>query len=70
MGSGFTSGTPELRNSHDTLGGMYLLAQGRKRVMLEKLNRYLGKVSVEYEEDVLSLAPAGNPTERHILVAL
>jgi hypothetical protein len=70
MGSGFTEGSPELRLSSEGLGRMHALAQGRNRVMLDKLNRYLGKVRVDYEEDVLPLTPSGNPTERHMLVAL
>jgi hypothetical protein len=70
MGSGFTSGAPELRNSHDTLWKMYTLAQRRNRVMIEKLNHYLGEVSLDYEEDVLPLTPSGNATERHMLAAL
>ncbi len=70
MGSGFISGTPELRSSHVTLQKMYHLAQGRNRTMLDKLNHYFGEVFVNYEEDVLPLTPSGNPTERHMLVAL
>jgi len=70
MGTGFSKGSPELRSAHEGLGKMHHLAQQRNRVIIEKLNVYLRDVTVDYEEDVLPLTPAGNPTERHILVAL
>jgi hypothetical protein len=70
MGTGFDKGCPELRSAHEGLGKMHHLAQQRNRVMIGKLNAYLRDVTVDYEEDVLPLTPAGNPTERHILVAL
>ena len=38
--------------------------------MLAKLNEYLGELKVDYERDVMTLTPSGNPTERHMLVAL
>jgi hypothetical protein len=70
MGTGFGRGNPALRSSHKGLGEMHRLAQQRNRVMIDKLNTYLGDITVDYERDVLPLTPAGNPTERHILVAL
>ena len=70
MGSGFIKGSPALRMSHDGLRKMHALAQERNRVMLGKLNNHLGEVPVDYEQDVLPLTPSGNPTERHMLVAL
>jgi hypothetical protein len=33
------------------------------------VNRHLGEAAVDYERDVLPLAPSGNATERHMLVA-
>ena len=70
MGTGFDRGSPELRSEHEGLGKMHHLAQQRNQVIIEKLNAYLRDVTLDYEEDVLPLTPAGNPTERHILVAL
>jgi hypothetical protein len=70
MGTGFDRGSPELRSSHEGLGSMHHLAQQRNRVIIDKLNGYLRDITVDYENDVLPLTPAGNPTERHILVAL
>lgn len=45
------------------------LAQGRNRKVIEKLNRYLKDIFVDYEKDVLPLTPSANPTERHIIEA-
>jgi hypothetical protein len=70
MGTGFGRGSPELRTSHEGLRNMHGLAQQRNRDMLDKLNNYLGELTVDYEEDVIPLTPSGNPTERHMLVAL
>lgn len=70
MGTGFGRGSPELRASHEGLRNMHGLAQQRNRDMLDKLNTYLSELTVDYEQDVLPLTPSGNPTERHMLVAL
>jgi len=37
--------------------------------VVERVNAYLDPVAIDYERDVLPLTPAGNPTERHIVVA-
>jgi hypothetical protein len=70
MGTGFDRGSLELRTSHEGLRNMHSLAQQRNRDMLDRLNTYLGELPVDYEEDVIPLTPSGNPTERHMLVAL
>jgi hypothetical protein len=44
-------------------------AEQRNRAMLGKINAYLDPVTIDYEADVLPLTPAGNATERHMLVA-
>jgi len=36
---------------------------------MERVNRYLSPVELDYESDVLTLTPAGNATERHMCVA-
>jgi hypothetical protein len=36
---------------------------------MERVNRYLRPVELDYERDVLVLTPSGNPTERHICLA-
>ncbi len=67
--TGFTSrpepGTPAAQ----TLAAMRQCAQRRNRKMLERVNEYLDPVTIDYEKDVLPLTPAGNATERHMLVA-
>ncbi|HOJ39091.1 MAG TPA: hypothetical protein PKW42_02475 [bacterium] len=45
------------------------MAQARNRMVIERLNRFLGRVSLNYHQDVLPLTPSGNPTERHIVAA-
>ena len=68
-GKGF-SGVP----GEDTDVGRFFrrmkdIAQGRNRKVIEKINGYLKDVEVNYERDVISLTPSGNPTERHITEA-
>jgi hypothetical protein len=41
----------------------------RNRAMIDRLNRYLATVQVDYDADVLPLTPGGNATERHMVVA-
>jgi hypothetical protein len=44
-------------------------AQARNREVVNKLNGYLKDVTLDYEKEVMPLAPSGNPTERHIILA-
>lgn len=44
-------------------------AQGRTRVVVEKVNTLLQEIALDYDRDVLSLTPAGNATERHVCAA-
>jgi hypothetical protein len=68
MGEGFTkSQAPD--GAADTLASMRQAAEGRNRRMLERLNPFLDPVRANYDRDVLALTPAGNATERHMLVA-
>jgi hypothetical protein len=69
MGIGFTSGAvpPEAR---PILDSMRERAARRNREMLERINRHLAPLSVDYEAQVLPLTPAGNATERHMLAAI
>ncbi len=41
----------------------------RNREMAARVNAYLDPVAIDYERDVLPLTPAGNATERHMLLA-
>ncbi|OHB54770.1 MAG: hypothetical protein A2Y07_06005 [Planctomycetes bacterium GWF2_50_10] len=44
-------------------------AQQRNRELIAKVNSFLSPVELDYDKDVASLTPAGNPTERHICAA-
>jgi hypothetical protein len=44
-------------------------AQKRNRDLMERVNRYLSPIELDFERDVLTLTPAGNATERHICLA-
>ena len=45
------------------------IAQSRNVAMLERVNAHMGLVAIDYEQDVIPLTPAGNPTERHLCMA-
>jgi hypothetical protein len=59
------AGTP----AADTLRAMKDCARRRNMRMAERVNAHLEPVTIDYEQDVLPLTPAGNATERHMLVA-
>jgi len=69
MGVGFhrplASGCP----SAAVFARMRELARRRNEGVVARVNRHLGEAAVDYERDVLPLAPSGNATERHMLVA-
>ncbi|MBN1972215.1 MAG: hypothetical protein JW787_01150 [Sedimentisphaerales bacterium] len=44
-------------------------AQQRNRGLIDRINKHLKPVEIDYEKDVLVLTPSGNPTERHICLA-
>ena len=69
MGIGFTSGQVT-GEAAATLAAMRARAERRNRDMLARLNAHLAPVFIDYEADVLPLTPAGNATERHMLVAI
>lgn len=69
MGIGFTSGRAA-GEAAETLAAMRDRAGRRNRDMLARLNAHLAPIAVDYERDVLPLTPAGNATERHMLVAI
>ncbi|MCX7705431.1 MAG: hypothetical protein N2115_04140 [bacterium] len=48
---------------------LHAIAERRNRSVVEKLNKFLSPVVIDYEEDVLPLTPSKNPTERHIIKA-
>jgi len=68
MGIGFSTGRVPAEVD-GILGGLRRRAAQRNREIVRRVNGYLAPVSVDYERDVLPLTPAGNPTERHLVVA-
>ncbi|HOL21734.1 MAG TPA: hypothetical protein PLQ41_02615 [bacterium] len=68
-GKGFLKSPDENSDAGKFFGYIKGIAQRRNREVIEKLNRYLGEVKVDYYRDVLPLTPSGNPTERHITEA-
>ena len=68
MGIGFTGGaiTPA---AQAILNELRAQSAQRNRALVARVNAYLAPVAVDYEADVLPLTPAGNATERHIVVA-
>ena len=68
MGIGFTSsGAPV--EAAAALTDLWRRSARRNRAIIERINAYLTPVAIDYDQDVLPLTPAGNPTERHILLA-
>lgn len=68
MGIGFTSSDvhPDVA---PVLSDLRERATQRNQGMVERVNRYLEPVVIDYEEDVLPLTPGGTATERHIVLA-
>ncbi|MFC2029660.1 hypothetical protein ACFLWA_02920 [Chloroflexota bacterium] len=51
------------------LAGLKERAAQRNLGILNRVNEYLAPVTIDYEKDVLPLAPEGKPTERHMVLA-
>ncbi|MCJ7518980.1 MAG: hypothetical protein MUO42_04830 [Anaerolineaceae bacterium] len=68
MGIGFTSQSIN-QIGKDIMAKMRQRADARNRDIVGRLNAYLDPVAIDYDHDVIPLTPAGNVTERHILVA-
>jgi hypothetical protein len=68
MGIGFTS-SQATGVAGRILADMRQRASQRNRDLIARVNAHLSPVTIDYARDVLPLTPAGNATERHILVA-
>ena len=66
-GKGFRKAPRSGTREGDFFEWLNKIAQDRNRKVIERLNNFLGDVCVDYEKDVLTLTPSGNPTERHII---
>jgi len=68
MGVGFPSS--EVKSDQKKfLLGLKETAQQRNHDLIDRVNKYLKPVTLDYKEDVLPLTPSNNPTERHICLA-
>jgi hypothetical protein len=68
MGVGFPSAkVPASQRSF--LKSLKETAQKRNRDLMQRVNRYLSPIELDYEQNVLTLTPAGNATERHMCLA-
>jgi hypothetical protein len=68
MGVGFPSANVP-QQQKNFLTGLRQTAQQRNRDLMDRVNRHLRPVELDYERDVLTLTPSGNATERHICSA-
>jgi hypothetical protein len=68
MGTGFATGQVPAAVA-GILADLRQRAAQRNRSIVARVNAFLSPVAVDYECDVLPLTPAGNPTERHLVVA-
>jgi hypothetical protein len=68
MGIGFAGGQVP-KSVERTFVDLKQRAASRNLGILTRVNDYLDPVTVDYERDVLPLTPAGNPTERHMVLA-
>jgi hypothetical protein len=68
MGVGFPTSRFQ-GEQQDFLLNLRELAQQRNRGLMNRVNKHLAPVELDYERDVLVLTPSGNPTERHICLA-
>ncbi|NLN75760.1 MAG: hypothetical protein GX139_05580, partial [Armatimonadetes bacterium] len=62
-------GQPTDDKSAKALDDLRETAKRRNLQVLERVNDYLGSVTLDYNADVLPLTPSGNATERHLLAA-
>ena len=66
---GFTKLPKKNSNAEKIYKKLHKIAENRNKKIVEKLNRFLFPVVIDYEEDVYPLTPSNNPTERHIIKA-
>jgi hypothetical protein len=68
MGVGFASAhVPD--EAAPILRDLQSRARNRNQIIVERVNAFLDPVTIDYEQDLISLTPGGNVTERHIVLA-
>jgi hypothetical protein len=68
MGIGFTTGKVSA-GAKAILSELAAQSAERNRALVNRVNNHLDPVTIDYDQDVLPLTPAGNATERHIVAA-
>ncbi len=69
MASGCTKRPPAGSESERILNSMLERAGSRNIALVDLVNKYLDVVQLDYKADAVPLTPAGNVTERHLLLA-
>ena len=68
MGVGFASSDVP-NEAAPILNELQSRARKRNQIIVERVNALLHPVTIDYDQDVISLTPGGNVTERHIVLA-
>jgi hypothetical protein len=68
MGIGFSTGQVPAE-AKAILADLSVRSDKRNRLIIDRVNDFLDPIQINYDSDVLPLTPAGNPTERHIVLA-
>ncbi len=68
-GIGFYRLPPEGSKEADTLAAYRRNAQARNVALVNRINPHVPDIAIDYDRDVVTLVPAGAPTERHIIAA-
>lgn len=69
MGAGFAKAPDKSSPEATTLARYRLQANERNRALVRRINSRLPDITVDYDNEVVPLTPAGCPTERHIVRA-
>jgi len=69
MGGGFARQFPDGSEQARGLLSFRQKAGERNRELVERINVHIPDITVDYDQDVIPLTPAGSPTERHIVRA-
>ncbi len=69
MGAGFARLFPDESEQARSLLFFRWKAAERNRELVGRINEYVPDIAVDYDRNVLPLAPGGSPTERHIVRA-
>lgn len=69
MGMGFGRIPSRDSAAAKTIAGLREQSDQRNRTLIARINEAHEEIAIDYEKDVLPLTPAGNATERHIVLA-